>query len=289
MLMTSLAALAGVSILSKAYWNTFRPELKTVTLHLSDDKLKSRLNILQLSDLHIERLSVKPERIKQMVGSHTFDLIVLTGDYLDRAKNMDRFLNFLRQMMEIPSTYGIYAVWGNHDWMLGDKLTELRQKMVALGVTVLGNESLTLSIDGTPVHIIGIDDHYSGHADIDKAFSHVPEGGIRLILSHDPLVVHKLSTTFDYMLSGHFHSGQIYYPLPIHSIKMGLRPYKRLLSGLQNHPFGTYYISGGLGQTGANLRLGCKPEITIHRLVPVANKKHREQSRIASSLSGISK
>ncbi|WP_202078188.1 metallophosphoesterase [Caldalkalibacillus salinus] len=269
MLLTSLLTLAGVSVLSKAYWNTYRPELKHVNVPVSPSKQLSKpLNILQLTDLHVEKLCVTPEKIKDLIGSETIDMIALTGDYLDRVQSIDRFMNFLSEILDIPTRYGVYAVWGNHDWIISEHLPHLKKRMEALGVNVLENEAHTLSVDGTPVHIIGIDDHYSGHSNIRQAFAEVPEVGVRFILTHDPLIVKQLPHHFDYLICGHFHSGQIYYPLPVHSLKMGLKPLKKYLCGIQEDTKRKYYISGGLGQTGANLRLGCRPEITIHTLHP---------------------
>jgi predicted MPP superfamily phosphohydrolase len=274
MFLSALATLAGFSILSKAYWNTFRPELKEIDIDINKSKaLNGELKILHLTDIHIEKLSVKPERVLQMVGSEEFDFIALTGDYLDRVKSIDRFIQFLKVIMLIPNRHGVYAVWGNHDWVIKDKLAILKEEMERLGVTLLENESTTIVKEGTPVHLIGIDDHYSGHSDIHKAFDEVPEDGVRVVLTHDPLIVKDMDYTFDYLICGHFHSGQIYYPIPVHSLKMGLKPFKKYLCGLQHHANGTYYISGGLGQTGANLRLGCRPEITIHTLKSVSKKK----------------
>jgi predicted MPP superfamily phosphohydrolase len=267
MFLTTLLTLAGASILSKGYWNTFRPELKNINIDIEPNvTFNGKLKILQLTDIHIEKLSVKPEKVLEMVGNETFDLVALTGDYLDRITSIDQFITFLKAIVQIPSRLGFYAVWGNHDWVIKENLGELQKKMEELGVIVLSNESRTVYLDNEPIHIIGIDDHYSGHSDSKLAFRDVTQQGLRVVLTHDPLIVNTMEDSFDYLMSGHFHSGQIYYPLPVHSLKMGLKPFKKYLCGVQHHQNGKYYISGGLGQTGANLRLGCRPEITIHTL-----------------------
>lgn len=274
MLLTTLATLAGCSIVSKAYWNTYRPELKEITIDINSSKsFHGELKILHLTDIHIEKLSVKPKKIQDMIGDEPFDLIVLTGDYLGKVKSIDRFIQFLKVIMQIPNRHGVYAVWGNHDWVIKDKLAILKQEMEALGVIVLENSFKTIMLEETPLHLIGIDDHYSGHSDVHKAFLDIPKNGLRVVLTHDPLIVKDMDYSFDYLLCGHFHSGQIHYPIPIHSLKMGLKPFKKYLSGLQHHTNGIYYISGGLGQTGANLRLGCRPEITIHTLRAIKGKE----------------
>lgn len=279
MLLTSLATLAGFSILSKAYWNTFRPEYKEIDIQVQP-AMNGSLKILHLTDIHIEKLSIKPEKVLEMVQGENIDIIALTGDYLDRVSSMDHFIHFLKTIVTIPAKYGIYAVWGNHDWVVGEHLPELKKRMEELGVIVLSNESHTIEENhlGLPIDIIGIDDRYSGHADVKASFRNVSAEGIRVILTHDPLVVHDIEESFDYLLCGHFHSGQIYYPLPVHTLKMGLKPFRKYLSGLQKHKHGPYYISGGLGQTGANLRLGCRPEVTMHVLTAAQIKSSKKTS-----------
>ncbi|GAA0375570.1 metallophosphoesterase [Bacillus horti] len=269
MLLTSLATIAGFSILSKAYWNTFRPEYKQIDIEFQPTrKFNGELKILHLTDIHIEKLSVKPEKVLELVKDEEIDFIALTGDYLDRVQSIDRFIDFMKIIMKIPTKYGVYAVWGNHDWIVADHLPEIQKKLEALGVVVLSNETHVIEENdfGVPLQLIGIDDRYSGHADVEASFRNVTDEGIRIILTHDPLVVKDIEQSFDYLICGHFHSGQIYYPLPVHSLKMGLKPFKKYLCGLQEHEHGPYYISGGLGQTGANLRLGCRPEVTMHIL-----------------------
>jgi uncharacterized protein len=284
MWLTSMLTLTGVSILSKGYWNTYRAQLKNVTIQApAHIKLEHDLKILHLSDIHIEKLSVTPEKVIKMVKGHTFDLIALTGDYLDRVKSIDRFLIFLKELTRIPNRHGIYAVWGNHDWVIADELPRLKEEMERLGVHVLSNESRKIMHDENPFYVIGIDDHYSGHSNIKQAFEDVPEQGYKVVLTHDPTIVKEPMPTFHYLLCGHFHSGQIHYPLPVHSLKFGIKPFKKYLCGMQDaesthhsqeegsqsaQPPGKVYISGGLGQTGANLRLGCRPEVTIHIVSP---------------------
>ena len=39
-----------------------------------------------------------------------------------------------------------------------------------------------------------------------------------------------------------------------------------MVKGLHQHDGRQFYISEGLGQTGVNIRVGSRPEITIHHL-----------------------
>jgi predicted MPP superfamily phosphohydrolase len=121
--------------------------------------------------------------------------------------------------------------------------------------------------EGSELHIIGIDDHYTGRSDVDRAFQGVGERGIRLVLTHDPNIVLEMKgVSFDYLLSGHFHGGQIHWPKPYHLKRMGKLPHLQMIRGLHYHRNRAFYISEGLGQTGFNLRLRSRPEITFHTL-----------------------
>lgn len=267
MILTKALAAGSAFMVAKGYINTFRPEVNHVTLTTKQPLGLPRLKILHLSDIHIEKLSISAEKIKRLTKGQRFDLIALTGDYLDQVNSIPHFLYFLEQISTIPTRFGLFAVWGNHDWLIASHLPKLKRQMEALGVTVLNNRSVTVTHQTGRFHIIGVDDHHSGHARPELAFRAVPNDGFRLVLTHDPALVRSIGHPFDYLLCGHLHSGQIYYPLPIHSLTWGFKPFRHHLSGLHYSPYGPYYISAGLGQTGPNLRIGCRPEVTIHHIV----------------------
>lgn len=98
--------------------------------------------------------------------------------------------------------------------------------------------------------------------------------GINLVLTHDPdIVPHMKDYHFDYLLSGHFHGGQIHWPKPYHLAKMSKTLTERnMIKGYHEWEGKPFYINEGLGQTGVNIRIGSKPEVTLHvmALPPVA-------------------
>lgn len=270
--MTWIAIIAAVSILvfvtlwAVARRNTFRADLKEIKLDLKNPLGDTGLRILHLSDLHVEKLSVSAESLIAQCRKHPIDMIALTGDFLDRVKSKDTFLQYLEQIVSLKPRYGVYAVFGNHDYVIEPHLPELKKEMEKRGCDVLINEHRTIQVDGKKVNIIGIDDHYSGHSNAAKAYENV-EDGINLVLTHDPTVVLTMSSyPFDYLLSGHFHGGQILYPKAYHLYKMSELPKRQIIKGLHYHDKKAFYISEGLGQTGVNIRLRSRPEITFHTL-----------------------
>ncbi|BAD76138.1 phosphoesterase [Geobacillus kaustophilus HTA426] len=204
----------------KAHRNTYEAVLHKVQVGRSEDG-DGALRILQLSDLHLEKLSITPDDLYEKLKEEAIDLIALTGDFLDREESIAKLGPYLAALNALKPTYGMYAVFGNHDYVLqGEPFERLKATLEAHGCVVLQNETKTITVNGQTVNIIGIDDFYTGRSDIKKAYAGVKDG-INLVLTHDPdIVPHMKDYHFDYLLSGHFHGGQIHWPKPYHLAKM---------------------------------------------------------------------
>ncbi|ADI26686.1 metallophosphoesterase [Geobacillus sp. C56-T3] len=259
----SLLALA----IRKAHRNTYEAVLHKVQVGSSEDG-DGVIRILQLSDLHLEKLSISPNDLYEKLKEEPIDLIALTGDFLDREESIAKLGPYLTALKQLNPTYGMYAVFGNHDYVLqGESFERLKATLEAHGCVVLQNETKTITVNGQTVNIIGIDDFYTGRSDIEKAYAGVKDG-INLVLTHDPdIVPHMKDYPFDYLLSGHFHGGQIHWPKPYHLAKMSKTLTERnMIKGYHEWEGKPFYINEGLGQTGVNIRIGSKPEVTLHLL-----------------------
>lgn len=266
--------LALVLLFFRAHRNTFDVNTRHVAVSIQPTSRVPApgdfqpLSILHLSDLHMENLSVDAQRIVDDFSHHSLDLIAITGDLLDRKKNIPKAVAYVKTVMQLNPRYGTYVVFGNHDYVLSPpKLAELQTELERIGCRVLINEHVTVLHDGQPLHIIGVDDFATRHSNLPKAFKGVPDSGARLVLTHDPnIVLHMRAYHYDYLLSGHFHGGQIHWPRPYHLVKMGKLPRLNMIKGLHHVDGRPFYISEGLGQTGLNIRLRSRPEITLHTL-----------------------
>lgn len=257
------------AILAYSHWNTFRPVLRKVEMVIPGKDGFDELKIVQLSDLHMERQSISPEHLHRLVASADPDLIVMTGDYLDRYQNIEKCLEYLKAVQRVNPKYGVYAVFGNHDHYLGERIEDFQRAIEATGCRVMRNESETIDIAGTPLTIIGIDDHCLGKSDIEKSYRSVPDDGVHLVLAHDPNTILAMSDHHkaDYILSGHFHGGQFNLIPYLHRVMgFGELPKQDILKGKHVVNGKTIYISEGLGQSGLNVRLRSRPEITLHTL-----------------------
>lgn len=251
-----------------AYQNTKDIQVNKMNIEVPKAKKNTKaLSILHLSDLHLENISISPAGLAKKLENESVDMIAITGDFLDRKRSIPKLVPYLHVLKDLNSTFGMYAVFGNHDYILKDKhLNELKQTLEEAGCTVLQNESKTLFINGQTVNIIGIDDFSTKRSDLTASFQHV-QPGKNIVLTHDPTVVlHMENHSFDYLLAGHFHGGQICYPKAYHLAKMGKLARKNIIKGLHMHKQRPFYISEGLGQTGINIRIGSRPEITFHHV-----------------------
>ncbi|MGZ4106855.1 MAG: metallophosphoesterase [Tumebacillaceae bacterium] len=266
---TTLVIVAVIAaVLLYAYGNTFRLSVREVEMTLDKNGGFEELRIVQLSDLHMERQSIKPDRLVRAITKANADMIVMTGDYMDKYDNLDKFMSYLDALKAVEPKHGIWMVWGNHDHYLGERLEELAEQVRAKGVNLLENQWDSIEFAGKRLNIIGIDDFCLGKSDIPRSFKGVQDG-VNLVLSHDPNIVLHLEDKHevDYLLSGHLHGGQFKFPGAFKLFHMGDLPTThKAISGLHTINGKTVYISDGMGQAGLNVRLGTRPEITIHTL-----------------------
>lgn len=255
-------------IFIKANKNTKKVAINTISVSSPNITVsKKNVKVLHLSDLHLENISITPAELDMMISKQPIDLIALTGDFLDRKRSIPKLAGYLQVLQKINPKYGIYAVFGNHDYVLkGKNFETLKRTLEENGCKTLQNEHITIKVSGENLNIIGIDNYSTKHSDVKKAYQGIPKG-YNLVLTHDPNVVLEMENVpFDYLLSGHFHGGQIHWPKPYHIIKMGKLVRMKMVKGLHYHGGKPFYISEGLGQTGVNIRIGSRPEITFHEI-----------------------
>ncbi|WP_026700808.1 metallophosphoesterase [Salibacterium aidingense] len=260
----------------KAYANTKKVNIKNIELKRSGSPEQS-LHVLHLSDMHLENISITPAQLYEKLKGEQIDLIAITGDFIDRKRTIPKLIRYLKVLNQLQPRYGIYAVFGNHDYVLkGENFTALKKILEDYHCTTLQNENCIVNIKGHPVNIIGIDDYSTNRSDINSSYNKIKKG-YNLVLTHDPNVVLEMKDyPFDYLLSGHFHGGQLLYPKAYHLVKMGKLAKMKMIKGFHRYHGKPFYISEGLGQTGLNIRIGCRPEITIHSL-PVVKEKQKEK------------
>lgn len=260
-----------IGLFYKAHKNTHAVSVRHESIGERQNADASSLHVLHLSDMHIENISISPKQLYEILKDEKIDLIALTGDFLDRERTIPKLIPYLQVLRKLNAKHGIYAVFGNHDYILQkEAFDQLRNVFRDLGCKTLQNENTAITVNGARLNIIGIDDHCTKRSDLKKSYKGIAEG-FNLVLTHDPNVVLDMEAyDFDYLLSGHFHGGQICWPKPYHLATMGELVRMNIIKGLHFCHGKPFYISEGLGQTLFNIRVGSRPEITIHHLAIAA-------------------
>jgi uncharacterized protein len=158
---------------------------------------------------------------------------------------------------------GVVAVLGNHDHGAG--AAAFRKAFHDTDITLLTNEAIRRG----PLIIAGLDDRFSGHADLSKTRRSLDAigPGPRLLLTHAPDVARYLPFHVDAMLAGHTHCGQIDLPfigMPANDgHSFAWLPCGRLDIG------GTpLFVGAGLGTSIIPFRIGAPRDVWLIRFGP---------------------
>ncbi len=226
------------------------------------DASHNPFRIVQISDLHLGLLSdVKQlRRLIETIRSLEPDVIVSTGDLVD--VQMDHLSEFADLLGNLKTTYGKFAVTGNHEAFAGiDR---------ALGFTERAGFKM-LSYDGVriadAINIVGVDDPAVSNRFLTDVpaerdlLRRYPEEEFTVLLKHQPVVDKVSPRSFDLQLSGHTHGGQIFPFILLtrlfYSARIGL---SRI--GEKTH----LYVSRGTGFWGPPIRFLAPPELTVFEL-----------------------
>lgn len=258
---------AGVAISALAYGFLIEPRrLVDEEVDLAIPRLAPALDgfrIVQLSDLHCGASRDWLPLLRRAVAKANdlrADLIVLTGDLVDKTSDVQVCVETLAALR---ATHGVIVVLGNHDYYGSPRRpVVLARALRDSGMVVLRNELYCLSA-GAPVHVVGLDDAHTGHDKLVQVLNLLPrQRGLRLLLSHYPDVVERLSPgTCDLMLAGHAHGGQIRLPLLTH---LARRYHVRTAysHGLYHVDGTPLYVNRGLGMLFPQARFLSPPEVT---------------------------
>lgn len=225
------------------------------------------LRIMHLTDLHVYMTRISALRIRKVVEAENPDVILITGDYINKASHAPVFYKYLYTAC---NGYRTIACLGNHDYrafrLNKTGLENFIHEIETQQVDVLVNRTVVVEKDGKKYNIVGLDDLRRGTPDIDKALVGCVPGAPRISITHNPdLILSMRSKTVDYMFSGHFHGGQIWMPCNLEFIllrddqlcRMGLK------RGLKNVNGTRVYLNRGLGNGVVPLRFISRPEILI--------------------------
>jgi uncharacterized protein len=251
---------AAIAASPAAYYSAvYEPaDLEVVSRTFRIRDLPARLDglrVVQVSDLHMTSASTIHVQMVERVQALKPDAIFVTGDLVDTSSAVTDLVGLLGNL-DAPA--GIWAVPGNWDHT-ANAIDSLTTALPTAKVKLLINQSQPLE-DG--LWIVGVDDPASGNDQLDQAVKDVPSGVRRLLLAHSPDIVPNLGgQTFDLILAGHTHGGQINLPF-LNGTWLKDGPTREYVQGLYQVKGSPLYVNRGIGMTTLPVRIQCRPEIT---------------------------
>ena len=227
------------------------------------------LVIALVSDLHVASMHERDRRAAEIVASIAPDLVLVAGDLSahDATDEGEGIRDSLAAFKE-HARLGVFVVPGNCDHY-GGRGAVLAAAAERAGAILLRNEVRSIPLEPSSLGelaIVGLDDPYTGHADLAGALARAPAGP-RLVLAHSPEIFPSVhGRAVDLVLAGHTHGGQIV--LPFYGppwLPPGSEPY---LSGWFQEGTTRMFVTQGVGMSILPVRFNCRPEVAKIVLVP---------------------
>lgn len=263
-----LAVLLVIAVLAAIAWrSTMRdPAVRQLDLHLPG--LSQPVSIVLLSDIHVSGPDMPPARVARIVRQVNAlkpDIVMIAGDIVSDKRSATRLYSTaasVAPLARVEARLGKVAVPGNHDhWR---NIAGVRKELEKAGFIVLQNDAIELG----PVAIGGLDDDFTGHADLQKVLLEVERlPGVPVLLSHSPDPFADLPPGHALMLAGHTHCGQINWPWGGSPATMS-RYGDRYACGVVKEKGNTLVVTAGLGTSVLPFRFLAVPDVWRIKMEP---------------------
>lgn len=274
--MTAIIITAAVLVVIFGVWWIYfeTTAVKVTEIEIENERIPKGFEgykIVQLSDLQNSKFPNFYEKISTLCRQHNPDIIVFTGDLIDRRKyNLQNAREFLQKINGIAP---IYYVTGNHEAWCG-KYDEVRALLDEFGINVLDGKVEKLIENGDVINLCGVDDpgflaYGKKHSEIrDRQFSEklraaLKNDGYNILLTHRPEYLEEYGKLgADLVLCGHAHGGQFRLPLIGALFAPHQGSFPKLTEGIHESGSATEIINRGLGSGKWQFRTFNRPEIT---------------------------
>ena len=227
--------------------------------------------IVQISDLHNAQFGQENEKLLEQLTQADPDVIFLTGDLVDsRRTDMEIALQFAARAVQIAP---VYYVPGNHESRIKE-YDLLKSGLEVAGVTVLENQKVQLTREGTQITLMGIQDpSFQTDYLLDDSGTVVAKAiadlqtetdGYTVLLSHRPELFETYVTAgVDLVFSGHAHGGQFRIPFIGGLVAPNQGFFPQYDAGQFSQGNTTMIVSRGLGNSILPVRINNPPEIVV--------------------------
>jgi predicted MPP superfamily phosphohydrolase len=263
----------SAAFLHATWVEPFRIGVTQTQLHSAKLSGSAPLRLLQLSDLHVERITSRERALLRIVEELAPDIIVITGDYLNLSYVHDPQAqadvhDLLARLCEIARG-PIYAITGSPPVDFHNVVPAIFED---LPITWLMDAIEEIHVNGHTVRLVGVRCTRERRQDVPRLrrlLSGSSERPFTLLLYHSPdLMPEAVELGVDLYLCGHTHGGQIRLPF-FGAIITSSDFWKRYEMGCYEEGNTTLYVSRGLGMEGfgtPRARFLAPPEIVLWTL-----------------------
>jgi len=232
---------------------------------------QSSIKIVLISDLHSTIHGKDQTILIDMVKNIAPDIIILSGDIFDDVISMTGTQLLLRGISGIAP---IYYVTGNHDY-LSYNMQAYREELMYYGVIILSDNYVIIEINNNEIVVAGIEDPYKGlyempgynqNESMESAFRELDEVTLyKILVAHRPeRIEYYKNYSFDLILSGHTHGGQVRIPPVLNGLYApGQGVFPKYAGGIYTHGNIVHVISRGLSVNPKLPRIFNPPELVI--------------------------
>ncbi len=278
-----LAAGTGLGLLLRSEYE--RDCLVTETVAIRSPKIKKRIRLAFLTDLHDKEFGKDNRRLVRAIEEARPDAVLIGGDMMVCRGRLGVDVP-LKLIEKLTKKYPVYYGNGNHENRMarrqdiyGDQYDCYRKSLEEMGVVILDNKTALIRDD---IAVSGVDLEKEYYL---KRFFHDPgplEDGylterlgeadkerFQILLLHSPLYFKDAAKWgADLTLSGHFHGGTIRIPLLGGVMTPQYQFFLPCCAGTFEKD-GKYLVVGrGLGTHSINIRLNDKPQVILVELFP---------------------
>ena len=273
-----LLFLSVITIAFEAYRSTTYLYVSKYTVAT---ELSESIRIVHLTDLHSCVFGENNENLTALVAEQEPDLILMTGDMVSCSdEDAEEICDLINR---ITNTAPVYYGYGNHEIQWENRTGEsLVPALEAAGAIVLNTAYLDVTINGQALRVGGYHGYYrqpgmykispeQHQRELDFADSFENTDRYKILLCHIPTAWwdwgYADKYPVDLVFSGHYHGGQIRFPLigGLYAPYVGLFP--EYTQGLYNGEKAVCILSTGLGDDKIIPRINNLPEVVVVELI----------------------
>ncbi len=241
---------------------------------------EASIRIALITDLHSHVYGDNQTKIVSLIKQQKPDVIALAGDIADDVESIEGTKLFLEGLKGFRP---IYYVTGNHEFWSND-IKNIKDTIREYDVTILENNYKQIKVKNSNIIIGGVDDpdvgiyektNFDLQREMNTNFNKLKDkNDFKILLAHRPELIELYKKfSFDLVLSGHSHGGQVRIPFILNGLfapNQGWFP--KYAGGIYKYDSLTHIVSRGVSYNPRLPRIFNPPEVVIIDIKGSASK-----------------